>query len=475
MSALEERKGSAMPGSRFQVDLELVRRFDRPGPRYTSYPTAVEFHEGVGEDIYRLKLEEADGLGPHAPLSLYAHLPFCEHRCLFCGCHVVITPHRPVAETYLGYLEREIGRVAALLPHRRKVVQMQWGGGTPTYFSPDQLARLMGTFRGHFDFVDGAEVAIEVDPRVTSFEHLDRLVELGFNRLSMGVQDLTPEVQEAITRNQTYEQTARLMEYARQVGFQEGINLDLIYGLPRQRLETFQENLDRILELRPDRVAVYSFAYVPWIRGHQKKLDPASLPSPELKLQLYLAAMDRFLGAGYEPIGMDHFALPDDELAVAAREGRLHRNFMGYTVMPASDMVAFGISGIGDVQGAFFQNEKKLSAYYEALDEGRLPIQRGYVLDHDDRVRQYVIQQLMCNFRVEKDEVFRRFGVEFDSYFASSLARLEEVLEAGFVELHPWGLRVTEGGRLFVRNVCMAFDRYLETKRADEPVFSRTV
>lgn len=475
MSDREEGGGVKTHGSRFGVDLELVRRFDRPGPRYTSYPTAVEFHEGVGEAAYRRKLQEADLLGSEAPLSLYAHLPFCEHRCLFCGCHVVITPHRAVAETYLGYLETEVARVAALMPHRTKVVQMQWGGGTPTYFSPDQLARLMGAFRSHFDFVEGAEISIEVDPRVTSFEHLDRLVELGFNRLSMGVQDLTPEVQEAITRHQTLEQTASLMEHARRVGFHEGINLDLIYGLPRQRLETFHENLERILELRPDRVAVYSFAYVPWIRGHQKWLDPASLPSPELKLQLYLAAMDRFLSAGYEPIGMDHFALPDDELAWAAREGRLHRNFMGYTVMPASDLVAFGISGIGEVQGAFFQNAKKLSSYYRALDEGRLPVQRGYVLDGDDRIRQYVIQQLMCNFRVRKDEVRRRFGVEFDTYFTSSLARLDEVLEAGFVEMHPWGLQVTERGRLFVRNVCMAFDRYLEAKNLEQRVFSRTV
>ena len=287
-----------------------------------------------------------------APISLYAHLPFCEHRCLFCGCHVVITPHMPVAEKYLDYVKVEMDRLASHLPDRREVAQMHWGGGTPTYFSPDQLAELMAKVREHFHFMRGAELAIEVDPRVTSTDHLDRLVELGFNRLSMGVQDLTPEVQEAITRDQTYEQTAELLAYARKVGFTDGINLDLIYGLPKQRMETFETNLDQILGLRPDRVAMYSFAYVPWIKGHQKKLDQASFPTPELKLQLYLRAMERFLEAGYEPIGMDHFALPDDELAVAAREGRLHRNFMGYTVMPASDMMAVGVSGIGEVQGA---------------------------------------------------------------------------------------------------------------------------
>lgn len=464
-----------MSNSRFHVDMDTVRRFDRPGPRYTSYPTAVEFHEGVGEEAYRAKLAEADARGAEAPLSLYAHLPFCEHRCLFCGCHVVITPHMPVAEKYLEYVKLEVARVAELLPERRQVVQMHWGGGTPTYFSPDQLSDLMATYRLHFEFVDGAELAIEVDPRVTSRDHLDCLVELGFNRLSMGVQDLTPEVQRAITRDQTYEETAELMEYARKAGFTEGINLDLVYGLPEQKLETFDSSLDRILGLRPDRVAVYSFAYVPWIKGHQRKLDKEALPSPELKLQLYLRAMERFLGAGYEPIGMDHFALPQDELAAAAREGRLHRNFMGYSVMPASDMIAFGISGIGEVQGAFFQNEKKLSTYYEALDAGRLPVSRGYVLDEDDRVRQYVIQQIMCNFRIAKADVAERFGVDFEVYFARSLEALRELEEAGFVERTEEGLRVREEGRLFVRNVCMAFDRYLAAKAGDKPVFSRTV
>lgn len=464
-----------MTGSRFAVDLETIRRFDRPGPRYTSYPTAVEFHEGVGGGSYLEHLERADREGAGAPLSLYAHLPFCEHRCLFCGCHVVITPHMPVAEKYLQYLKAEVDGVSESLPHRRGVSQMQWGGGTPTYFSPDQLSDLMGKFREHFDFGEGAELAIEVDPRVTSTDHLERLVELGFNRLSMGVQDLTPDVQRAITRNQTFEETAALMESARRAGFGEGINLDLIYGLPEQKLETFETNLDQVLGLRPDRVALYSFAYVPWIRGHQKKLDASTLPSPEAKLELYLFALERFLQAGYEPIGMDHFALPGDELAVAARGGRLHRNFMGYSIKPASDMVAFGISGIGEVQGAFFQNEKKLSDYYLALDEGRLPIQRGYVLDQDDRVRQHVIRELMCNFRVSKIEVGGRFGIDFGEYFEASLVRLTPLLEAGFVKEEGDALVVPEKGRLLVRNVCMAFDRYLADKEGDGPVFSRTI
>ena len=473
-----------MSEHRINVDLETVQKFDRPGPRYTSYPTAVEFTEEVGEAAYLEKLAASNAEGDE-PLSLYVHLPFCEHRCLFCGCHVVITPHMPVAEKYMEYLHREIDLLAAKLPDRRTLVQMHWGGGTPTYFSPDQLETLFGHITKYFDFADGAELAIEVDPRVTTKDHLERLSGLGFNRLSMGVQDLTPEVQEAITRNQTYDQTAELIELAREQGFTEGINVDLIYGLPKQRPETFATNLDKIIELRPDRVAAYSFAYVPWIKGHQKKLDPADLPSAETKLELYLMAMDRFLDAGYEPIGMDHFALPDDELSVAAHENRLYRNFMGYTVMPASDMVAVGISGIGEVQHAFFQNEKKLSRYYQALDEDRLPVQRGYLLDEDDRIRQYVIKEIMCNFRVSKSDVNERFGIDFDTYFAGALDRLDDVRDAGFVEEDDDVLRVTPRGRLFVRNVCMEFDRYLTEKEqakadAEEegeetPVFSRTV
>jgi oxygen-independent coproporphyrinogen-3 oxidase len=458
----------------YEVNEELLRRFDKPGPRYTSYPTAVEFHGGVGAAEFREHLATANASGDAAPLSLYMHLPFCEHRCLFCGCHVVITRHRDVAARYLEYLKNEISAVANLLPDRRRVVQLQWGGGTPTYFAPDQLADLHRHTVRHFHIESDAEVAVEVDPRVTTPEHLAGLVELGFNRLSLGVQDLTPEVQDAITRNQDLEETQTLIERARSVGFTEGINVDLIYGLPKQHIDTFEENLRQVIALRPDRVAVYSFAYVPWIRGHQRKIDTDDLPSPDLKFELYLAATERFLEAGYEPIGMDHFALPDDELARAAHERRLHRNFMGYTVQPASDMVAFGISGIGDVQGGYFQNEKKLSTYYDALDKGELPVARGYQLNADDRVRRYVITQLMCNFRVQKAEVRERFDVEFDTYFERSLERLAEPLDAGFVELSDDAVAVTAAGRLFVRNVCMAFDRYLEQK-TDRPVFSRTV
>jgi|CXWL01.1.fsa_nt_gi oxygen-independent coproporphyrinogen-3 oxidase len=462
--------------SRFRVDPELVRRFDRPGPRYTSYPTAVEFHEGVGEADYRERLARADAHQPGAPLSLYIHLPFCRKHCEFCGCHVIATPHREVSTVYLDYLRKEIESVAELVPRRRSLVQMHWGGGTPTYLRPEQLAELFGHVRSRFDFADGAEIAIEVDPRVTTREHLETLAGLGFNRLSMGVQDFTPEVQEAIGRGQTFEETRDIVHTAREIGFREGINIDLVYGLPMQTEETYQRNLDRLLELRPDRIALYSFAYVPWIRPNQKRLDQDAMPSREGKLALYLAALERLVDAGYEPIGMDHFALPGDELARAARAGRLDRNFMGYTVKPASAMLGVGVSSIGEVEGAFFQNERKLSTSYDAIDAGRLPVQRGYLLDDDDLVRQHVIRQLMCNFVVDKDDVAARFGLDFDRYFASSLAQLDELRDAGFVAEDGRRLLVTDDGRMFVRNVCMTFDRYLEAKMAGEkPVFSRTV
>jgi oxygen-independent coproporphyrinogen-3 oxidase len=430
----------------------------------------------VDATAYESSLTAANGLGADAPLSLYTHLPFCDHRCTFCGCHVVITTKDDVVERYLEYLEREIDLVADRLPNRRRVAQFHWGGGTPTHYSPEQLKRLFEAFDRHFELLPDAEVAIEVDPRVTTRAHLDLMVELGFNRLSMGVQDFTTEVQKIVERSQTYEETADLMNYARKIGFEEGINLDLIYGLPLQTVESFDVNLDQVIGLRPDRVAVYSFAFVPWIKGHQRKMDSGLLPSPETKLDLYLHSLNRFLDAGYEAIGMDHFALPEDELAVAARDRVLHRNFMGYTVKPAADMLAFGISGIGDVQGTFVQNLKRLSTYYAELDEGRLPVERGYELIKDDHIRRHVITQLMCNFYLTKRDVENRFGISFDTYFADSISQLKEAVEEGFVVLDKESIAVTDSGRLFVRNVCMAFDRYLAKKEAGEKqIFSRTV
>jgi oxygen-independent coproporphyrinogen-3 oxidase len=459
-----------------EVTLELLKKYDRPGPRYTSYPTAVEFNESYGEADYRASLAAANAAASE-PLSLYVHLPFCEERCSFCGCNVVITRKREVAAEYLRYLDRELDRLAEHLPARRGLSQYHWGGGTPTYLSPAQMEALQRKVVEHFRIDADAEVAIETDPRVSTREQMDTLRALGFNRISMGVQDFTPEVQEAINRNQTEQQTRDHFEYCRKLGF-HSINVDLIYGLPLQTPEAFDRSMDVVLELRPDRVAVYSYAYVPWIKSNQKRIDPAQLPGPEAKLRLFCIARERFLAAGYVQIGMDHFALPGDELATAVRNRRLFRNFMGYTVRMGTDMVGVGVSSIGDVRGAFAQNVKKLSEYYEALDAGRFPIERGYRLDRDDLIRRDVITRLMCNFYLDTLEVERAFAIDFARYFATELSELaapDGPVSHGFLEIHPGHLEVVGPGRLFVRNIAMAFDRYLRTKKTDKPVFSRTV
>jgi len=458
------------------ADLDaLIKRYDRPGPRYTSYPTAVEFHEGFTADSYRERLVGAAGAAAE-PLSLYVHLPFCEERCAYCGCAVIATKKRDVADTYLEYLAREIGMVASRLGGRRRVVQYHWGGGTPTYLTVDQLARLDATIRRHFEIGSDAECAIEVDPRVTTREQITRLRHLGFNRLSFGIQDFTETVQEAIRRRQPLEQTRALYWFAREAGF-DSINFDLVYGLPRQTVDTFRKTLLWVTDMLPDRISVYSYAHVPLLRPNQKAIDPLDLPDANGKRALLVSAIDTFVHAGYAPIGMDHFALPDDDLAIAARERRLHRSFMGYTTRPAPDCVAVGISAIGDVRGAFAQNHKTLARYYQAIDAGIFPIERGYALSDDDKVRRHVITELMCNFHVSRSAVEGQFGINFGAYFAKELATLSAAdgpVGDGLLEIDDEALTITPRGRLFVRNVCMAFDRYLKSHEG-QSVFSRTI
>ncbi|HVR31016.1 MAG TPA: oxygen-independent coproporphyrinogen III oxidase [Thermoanaerobaculia bacterium] len=454
---------------------ELLSRHDVPGPRYTSYPTAIEFHEGVGADEYAQRLAAASEAS-HQPLSVYVHLPFCAERCLFCGCNVIITPHRDRALPYLDLLRREMALVGERLRDRRRVVQLHLGGGTPTFYEPNDLSALVADLVARFPPVPGAELAVEVDPRVTRDDHVSALARFGFNRMSLGVQDLTPRVQEAIHRIQSLDDTARVVARARAEGF-SGINVDLIYGLPYQTPETFETTVEAVIALGFDRAAVYSFAFVPWIRGQQKRLPEEALPDAALKLELFALARERFLAAGYEPIGMDHFALPGDELAVARREGRLRRNFQGYTVLPATDTVGLGISAIGDVAGGYFQNTKKLSVYAEALDVGRLPIERGVLRAADDEVRRHVIHGLLCNFQVDTREVEADHGIRFDQYFAADLELLRAYERERWVRVLPDAIEVLPPGQLFVRNLAMCFDRYLRDRPADpsRPTFSRTV
>ncbi|HSF14711.1 MAG TPA: oxygen-independent coproporphyrinogen III oxidase [Vicinamibacteria bacterium] len=453
----------------------LIDQYDRPGPRYTSYPTAVEFSESVGVEVYEEKLRQADALG-EAPLSLYMHLPFCEERCLFCGCHVIITEHHDRAEPYLELLQREIGMVAERTPNRREFAQLHLGGGTPTYFAPPDLKALVERLLESYEPLPRCEMAIEVDPRVTTREHIEVLASVGFNRISMGVQDFTTEVQERIHRVQSPEQTRAVVEHARAHGY-SGINVDLIYGLPLQTPKTFEETVERVLDLGVDRIACYSFAYVPWLQGHQNKLDPNELPSRDVKMELFAIVREKLIAAGYEPIGMDHFARPDDELAVARREGRLRRNFQGYAVIPGDDVLAFGISAIGDVRGALVQNEKKLSRYGEAIERGRLPVTRGFVRSRDDVIRADVIHRLMCNFVIDIPSVEKAWQVAFSDYFRPDLELLAPLVEEGLATVDDRSIHATPMGQLFVRNLAMCFDRYMRERHANEtkPVFSRTV
>ncbi|ANM32443.1 hypothetical protein ABI59_22925 [Acidobacteria bacterium Mor1] len=456
-----------------QVTAQLLARHDRPGPRYTSYPTAPQFHTGFGPREYSEQLAGANARSDD-PLALYLHVPFCRERCLYCGCHVVITRREDVVRNYLDHLVTEIDRVARALPDRRRVSQLHWGGGTPTHLSAAEMRELFAAVSSRFELDAVAEIAVEIDPRVTTAEQMHLLKELGFNRLSLGVQDFDPEVQELIGRNQSLEQTVTLLEQARALGFDQ-INFDLIYGLPGQSPESFRRSLDQAVALEPQRVAVYSYAHVPWIRPHQKKMDIERLPGRETKFELYAAAHEAFTGSGYVPIGMDHFALPGDELVQAQRQGRLTRNFMGYAVRAAEDLIACGISGIGDVDGAFAQNHKKLSDYYAALDAGEFPIERGYLLDRDDRIRRHVIRELMCNFTVDYADFRRRFATPFPDYFDDALERLQHEVDASFWSSDDERLAVTPAGRLFVRNISMVFDRYLSPSHDDRPLYSKTV
>lgn len=455
-----------------QIDAALLQRYDRPGPRYTSYPTAVEFNERFTAEDYASRLAQ---LGSTQCISLYIHLPFCEHRCSFCGCNVVVTPRREVAARYLEYLEREMALVGKQLKGKPSVIQYHWGGGTPTYFTPEQLRGLHETVQRYFSILPDAERAIEIDPRTTSTDHLDLLAELGFNRLSLGVQDFTPAVQEAIQRNQDEATTRALYVYCREQGF-ASINFDLIYGLPAQTPESFERNLATVLLLRPDRVALYSYAHVPWVKGHQKKIDVASLPTAEVKFELFARAVCAFRASGYTQIGMDHFALPDDELSQALDHRRLHRNFMGYTAQRTPNMIGLGISAIGEVYGAYIQNVKKLSTYYRALDAGVLPVEKGYILSRDDRIRRHVITALMCNGYLRPSEVNRSFSIRFDEYFARELAELAAgVVLDDLLEIEPDALVASPVGRIFIRNICMVFDSYLRENKQQGPMFSRTV
>jgi len=456
------------------VDLQLLKKYDRPGPRYTSYPTAPYFHPGIGPAEYQHHLLHDEGAADGQDLSLYVHLPFCDTLCYFCGCTMMVTRSRDKVEQYLHYLEKEMQLLGTSLDGKRRVAQLHWGGGTPTHLTPDQIRRLGTLLHRYFPFRDNAEISVEIDPRELTREHMAALHEVGFNRCSMGVQDFQPEVQAAINRVQPEAITRQAAEWARTLGF-TSINMDLMYGLPHQTRATYAETLDTILKLQPDRLAIFNYAHLPRMFKHQTLIKDEWLPAPEEKLELLKLSIETLTAAGYVYIGMDHFAKPEDELTQAMQQGTLYRNFQGYSTHAGLNLLALGMSSISMLSSLYVQNHKTLPEYYAALDSGQLPTMRGVALTADDRLRREVIVELMCNFVLKKARVAAKYGIEFDSYFGEALHQLEPFVEDGLVELATDQITVTTAGRLLIRNIVMNFDAYLQKKADNKPQFSRTV
>lgn len=456
-----------------EVPAELVAKYDTAGPRYTSYPTAPVWTDAFGDAEWDAALAEAD-THVDETLALYVHLPFCKERCLFCACNVVITQREDVLQAYLERLKQEIANVASKLPNRRKVSGVHWGGGTPTHLSPAELESVWNSITEHFEILADAEVSIEVHPPVTTREQMETLARIGFNRISFGVQDIDSGVQALINRHQSLEQTENVLNWARELGF-NSVNFDLIYGLPGQTLDTWNYTLDQVARLLPDRLAIYSYAHVPWLHPHQNRMPEDQLPNPDLKLELLRTASRRLEAeAGYAEIGFDHFALPTDELATAVKDRKLYRNFMGYTVKPARDYIGFGMTAISEVGNAFAQNHSKLNRWNEAIDGGHCAVSKGHSLNLEDRVRKLIIERLMCNQQVTFGEVEELSGESFSKHFASQWQALEDFENDGLVVRGENDLTVTKLGRNFLRNICMLFDSYLE-EQLREGRYSKTV
>lgn len=443
--------------TRLAVDRLLLAKYDAPAPRYTSYPSAAHFTDALPAAAVLARIRRNNAASAPRDLSLYLHLPFCASLCWYCGCTTVITRRQERSATYLQWLELEIARTAASLDPARPVVQIHLGGGTPTFLRPDELRALGERLRARFAFAEDAEAGVEIDPRGLTRDHVAALREAGFNRASVGVQDHDPAVQRAVNRMQPAEQTTQAIGWLRAAGF-ASINVDLIYGLPHQTVASFTRTLDDVLTLRPDRLAVFSYAHVPWLKPAQRLLDTEALPGPALKLALLETTVATLDAAGYVYIGMDHFARPEDELAVAQRQGRLHRNFQGYTTHGDTDLYGFGLSAISSAEGAYWQNEKALPAYEAALAAGRLPYARGYLLTPDDYLRRELILRLMCDMRLDYAALSARLGVDVTDYFAAELRSLADLEADGLVRLGSGGLDVTAAGRLLVRVIAQRFD-----------------
>jgi oxygen-independent coproporphyrinogen-3 oxidase len=450
----------------------VLERYNVPGPRYTSYPTAPEWVDAFGPDDFERAFKESNSLRPAPPLSIYVHLPFCRSLCLFCGCNVVISRNHDVLHPYLENLTREIEQIARRLDPSRQVVQFHWGGGTPTYLSPAQMEDLFQSLRQRFSFAPDAEIGVEIDPRTSSEAHITTLRRLGFNRISMGIQDFNPAVQKTVRRIQPYEMTRAVFDLCREQGF-ESVNIDLIYGLPHQTPDSFVASVEKVIGLNPDRVAMFSYAHVPWLKKQQGSFA-RYIPQGMDKFRIFQAGIERFTRAGYLYVGMDHFARPNDELCVAQRNRTLHRNFQGYTTKAGADLFGMGVSSISETGRVYAQNFRSLPEYYAAIAQHRLPTMRGIRLTDDDILRRAVISRILCHCVLHKQEIEREFHIGFDEYFADELTRMQPLANDGLVVLAPGSISVTSLGRIFIRNVGMVFDSYLR-KPQNKQVFSKTL
>lgn len=480
MNTITSTSGAAMSAvDAVEFDAAIISKLSQSGPRYTSYPTADRFQPDFG---YGQFLEAVAGLRmrrSQRPLSLYIHVPFCNTICYYCGCNKIVTKDHSKAATYLDYLKRELDMQGRLFAGTGQIEQLHFGGGTPTYLSDRQMGDLMDYLREHFDFAPDAqgEYSIEIDPRTVTPERIHSLRAQGFNRVSLGVQDFDADVQQAVNRIQPEAETRAVMDAARAAGFRS-ISIDLIYGLPKQTIESVERTLDKVIDASPDRIALYNYAHLPHLFKPQRRILDADLPSAAVKLDLLALCIRRLCAAGYVYIGMDHFAKPDDELAVAQRQGRLQRNFQGYSTRAEADLISCGVSAISAIGATYSQNEKTLDAYYEKLDAGVLPITRGIKLDNDDLLRRIVIQKLMCNFELSTASLEQSFPITFQHYFSAELDKLKAFEADGLLTIDPQWISVTPKGRLLIRNICMVFDRYLATARLNsaQPLrYSKTI
>ncbi len=456
-----------------EFDPQLIKRYDKAGPRYTSYPTAVQFSEQYTADTYKHFAEKSNH--SDKALSLYFHIPFCDTVCFYCGCNKVVTKDRSKAAPYLERVHQEIAMQAELFDPARKVNQLHWGGGTPTFISHNEMRQLMAVTRKHFNLHDddSGEYSIEIDPREVSRDSISLLRELGFNRMSLGVQDFNPAVQKAVNRIQSREQTMAALTAAREENF-KSISVDLIYGLPLQTVDSFDKTLDELIDISPDRVSVFNYAHLPERFKPQRRINENELPPASAKLEIFKHCMEKLTDAGYVYIGMDHFARPEDELSIAQKKGKLYRNFQGYATHADCDLIGIGITSIGTIANSFAQNVRTMDEYYAHIDQGELAIFRGIEIDDDDLIRREVIMQLICHFKLKFAAIEKRFGINFKDYFANELERYKIMLEDGLITLDEQGVVVTARGRLLIRNICMVFDRYIKPDEESQR-FSRLI